>query len=421
MNHFRISLIHPTGNPNVRNAAVALAEWGVLQEIITTLAYDPNGQIAAFLQRLPPSLANPLARELARRTWIAPSGVVLRTYPARELLRVALMRLGIARGLRLNPQSLTDWIYTALDRAVARRHLSGITGVYAYEDGAADTFAVAKERDILCFYDLPIVFYRQSCQIQAEERDRFPELASALQSTREPAWKLERKEREIQLADRILVASSIVKQSLLNVGVLPEKISVIPFGSPCNYFSPHPKTDTTFRALFVGRVGPRKGVHYLFRAWRKLNLPNAELLCVGFNEFPSAWLSQYQDAFNYIPSVPHASLQEYYNRADVFVFPSLVEGLALVLLEAMACGLPIITTTHSGGSDIITDGVEGFIIPIRDAIALEEKLEWCYSHPAELAEMGRAARRKAEVLTWELYRERLRDCIAEVLSARASS
>ncbi|MDY6786211.1 MAG: glycosyltransferase family 4 protein [Cyanobacteriota bacterium] len=416
MNHFRISLTHPTGNPNVCNAAVALAQLGVLQEIVTTIAYNPRGLFAKSLQHLPSAIANPLTRELSRRTWVAPSGSSLRSYPIREVLRIGLMRLGIASRLQLNPQSLVDWIYTALDREVARRHLQDIAGVYAYEDGAATTFAAAKERGILCFYDLPIVFYRQSRQIQAEECDRFPELASTFQSVQEPPWKLERKEQEVQLADRIFVASSIVKQSLLNAGVAPNKISVIPFGSPCDYFSPQPKTDTRFRALFVGRVGPRKGVHYLFHAWQNLQLPQAELLCVGFNEFPSSWLSQYQDLFRYIPSVPHSALNQYYSRANVFVFPSLVEGLALVLLEAMACGIPIITTTHSGGSDIITDGVEGFIIPIRDVERLEEKLEWCYSHPEALAEMGRAARRKAETLTWELYRQRLGDRIEEAIA-----
>lgn len=417
MNHFPILLTHPTGNPNVRNAAIALAELEMLQDIVTTIAYNPNSSRAQFLQRLPPEIANPLARELARRTWVAPSGVSLYLHPIREILRISLMRLGIASRLQLNPQSLVDWIYTALDRDVARHHLQNVAGVYAYEDGAATTFAKAKERGILCFYDLPIVFYRQSRRIQAEECDRFPELASAFQSVREPAWKLERKEQEVQLADRIFVASSIVRQSLLDAGISSAKISVIPFGSPCDYFSPRPKLDTIFRALFVGRVGPRKGVHYLLRAWQKLKLPQAELLCVGFNEFPSTWLSQYQEIFNYVPSVPHSALNQYYSCANVFVFPSLVEGLALVLLEAMACGIPIITTTHSGGPDLITDGVEGFIIPIRDVDAIAQKLEWCYSHPEALAEMGRAARRKAEVLTWELYRRRLGKCIREAIAS----
>jgi glycosyltransferase involved in cell wall biosynthesis len=93
-----------------------------------------------------------------------------------------------------------------------------------------------------------------------------------------------------------------------------------------------------------------------------------------------------------------------------------VEGLALVQLEAMACGIPLITTPNAGGSDIITDGVEGFVIPIRNVDVLKEKLEWCYSHPLELAEMGRAARRKAEQMTWNLYHQRLANQVQDLLN-----
>ncbi|MGD2181211.1 glycosyltransferase family 4 protein [Lusitaniella coriacea] len=412
MNNPRFLLVHPTGNPFARNAAIALAEKGILEEIVTAIAYNPEGNLARTLQRLPDKIARPLARELGRRTWIAPPGASLHTYPLREVVRIALVRWGV------NSQKWVDWVYAGLDRRVARNLSSKdneITGVYAYEDGAAETFAIAKDKGLFCGYDLPIVFYRQSHQIQAEEAERFPALAPALQAAREPQWKIERKEREIQLADWIVVPSSVVKQSLLDAGIPSEKISTIPFGSPQEYFHPQPKQDSRFRALFVGRLGPRKGVHYLLQAWQTLKFPDAELLCVGMNEFPSDWLTPYEDCFRHIPSIPHASLNPYYSSASVFVFPSLVEGLALVLLEAMACGIPIITTANAGGTDIITDGVEGFIIPIRDADAIAQKLEWCYTHPQELAQMGQAARRKAEVLTWSLYRERLATKLTSLL------
>ncbi len=87
----------------------------------------------------------------------------------------------------------------------------------------------------------------------------------------------------------------------------------------------------------------------------------------------------------------------------------------------MACGIPIITTPNSGVADIITNGVEGFIIPVRNLAAIQEKLEWCCSHPLELAEMGRAARQKAEQLTWSLYRQKLANRVKEVLSDRIQS
>ncbi|MBW4649291.1 MAG: glycosyltransferase family 4 protein [Kastovskya adunca ATA6-11-RM4] len=411
----RISLIHPTSSPFSRNAAIALWEADLLHEIITTVAYNPKGTASHYLNLLPASLRLRVAQELGRRTWIAPEGVPIRTYPWKEATRVALMRTGLGRQFSLNSQDLVAWVYASLDRHVAKRHLQGLDAVYAYEDGAATTFQAAKARGILCLYELPILFYRRSREIQVQEAEYFPELAPALQAVQEPAWKIQRKEQEVQLADHIFVPSSFVKQSLLDFGIKPEKISVIPYGAPVDYFRPQPKLDERFRALFVGRVGPRKGVHYLIQAWQNLQLPDAELVLVGANEFPVGWLDKYANICRYIPSVPHASLMNYYTTASVFVFPSLVEGFGLVLLEAMACGIPVITTSHTAGINLFTDGVEGFIIPIRDVEAIQEKLEWCYRHPLELAEMGKAARRKAEQLTWKSYRQKLASRVQETL------
>lgn len=407
MTYPRISLIHPTSNPNSRQAAIAFSQAGFLQEIITTIAYNPEGSLSRYLNVLPNNIRNRITQELGRRTWIPPTGVLIQTHPWYESMRLLLVKTGLSRRLGLSYQGLGDLIYASLDRHVASHHLQGLDAIYAYEDGAAATFYAAKQQGILCLYDLPIVFYPTSHKIQAEEAERCPDLAPALDAVQEPAWKLERKQQEIQLADRIFVPSSFVQNSLLEAGVKQENISVIPFGAPIDYFHPQPKIDNLFRALFVGRVGPRKGVHYLLQAWQELSLPEAELLLVGINEFPEGWLEQYTEGIRHIPSLAHASLNRYYSSANVLVLPSLVEGLALVQLEAMACGIPLITTPNAGGSDIVTDGVEGFIIPIRAVDVLKEKLEWCYRHPDELAQMGRAARRKAEQLTWDLYRQRL--------------
>ncbi|MFB2773247.1 glycosyltransferase family 4 protein [Pelatocladus sp. BLCC-F211] len=412
-----ISLIHPTGNPNSREAALALSEANLLYEVITTIAYDPNSSVSCYLNLLPKNISKRITDELGRRTWVSPNSVQMRTHPWREIIKIALVKTGLSERLGLRQQQLVDWVYAALDDHVAKYHLESLTAVYAYEDGAASTFQAAKQHGVICLYDLPIPFYRKNQEIQTQEANKFPDLASALQAVQEPTWKIERKEQEIQLADHIFVASSFTRKSLLDVGVQPEKISVIPYGSPIQYFQPQTKTDQVFRTLFVGRVAPGKGIHYLLKAWQELQLSEAELLLVGINEFPKNWLSQYRDIFRYVPSVPHASLNEYYSSANVLVFPSLLEGFGLVLLEAMACGIPIITTTNTAGPDIITDGVEGFIIQIRDVEALKEKLEWCYCHPQELAEMGRAARRKAEQLTWDLYRKKLGSKIKMILAS----
>jgi starch synthase len=363
---------------------------------------------------LPSSLRNTLDKELSRRTWQIDSSGVIRMHASQEIIRVVLSRLGLSRYLETQQYRLVDKMFLTIDEHAARYHMNNINIVYAYEDQAATTFQVAKERGIRCFYDLPIMFYRSAWQIQAEEAQLFPELRPSLTAVAEPMWKLERKEEEIRLADHIFVASSVTQTSLLEAGVVTEKISVIPYGAPVDYFNYSPKSDRQFRAIFVGRLSPRKGVHYLFDAWHSLKLPDAELLLVGSNLFPNGWLERRLTNCRYVPSVPHQLLNQYYSSGNVFVFPSLVEGFGLVLLEAMACGLPVITTPNTAGPDIITDGVEGFIVPIRDVDALKEKLEWCYQHPQELAEMGKAARRKAEQLSWDLYRQRLASRVLEV-------
>ena len=416
MTNLRISLIHPTSNPSTRNAAIALAEAGMLKNIITSFAYNPKRKIERLLEKIPGS--NYIVRELGRRTWIPPDGVCLNAYPREEIIRMLLVKSGLSHRLGWGSLGPIDWVYSSLDRKVARYHLENIDAVYAYEDAAATTFELAKKKNIFCLYELPIPFYRTNQDIQSEEVDSFPELAKNIRTVQEPKWKLERKEQEVRLANHIFVASTMTQKSLLDIGIQKNKISVIPLGAPIDYFQPQSIKKQGFRALFVGRVGVRKGVHYLLQAWKELNLSEAELLLIGVNDFPEDWFSSYQDIVRYIPSVPHSELDKYYNSADVFVFPSLVEGFGMVLTEAMACGIPIITTPNTAGPDIITDGVEGFIIPIRDVEALKEKLEWCYEHPEELAQMGKAARKKAEQLTWNLYRQRLASKVQQVLAEK---
>lgn len=411
-----ISVVQATANSNSLHAAMALSEVGYLHEILTTLAYNPDAAQAKYTKWLPSKLRQLFQQELSRRTWHILGTGKIYIYPWEELLRVGLVRSNLYHSFKLNPSQLLSWVLHSLDRRAASHHLNGLNAVYGYEDGVATTFTAAKQQGLRCLYDLPIPYYQFSQAIQAEEAERFPELAVAMQAVQEPRWKLERKEQEISLADHIFVASSVTQRSLVEAGVSTEKISVIPYGAPIEYFRPQAKPDAQFRALYVGRMSPRKGVQYLLEAWQSLKLPNAELLFVGSNLMPEAWLQSYQHLYKHIASIPHVSLNQYYSLASVLVFPSLVEGFGLVLTEAMACGIPVITTPNTAGPDIITDGIEGFIVPIRDVEALEEKLEWCYRHPTELAEMGRAARKRAEQLTWQLYRQRLVAKVSSLLS-----
>ena len=419
MSDVHLSLVHHGNAGNVRQAALAFSEFSILNEVITTLAYNPHSKIWRYLDLLPSQLNSLIRDELSKRTWIIDNKIT--QYPYYELLRLFLSRTKLNQFSGITSEQIGNWGFLLLDRQVAQNHLKNITAIYSYEDIAAITFEKAKKQDILCLYDLPIPFYETTRQIMQEEAERFPSLKESIQTIHEPDWKLKRKQREIELADHIFVASSVTQRSLTNIGIDANKISVIPYGSPTETFQPQLKSDDCFRVIFIGRFSPLKGIHYLLQAWKELKsknqLKNAQLVFVGENRFPQKWLEErYSGLYQQIPSVSHFSLNQYYSQASILVLPSLIDGFGLVVVEAMACGIPVIITANTGASDIITDGVEGFIIPIRDVEALKDKLEWCYSHPQELAEMGRAARRKAEELNWGLYRQRLANKVKSLLN-----
>jgi glycosyltransferase involved in cell wall biosynthesis len=107
-------------------------------------------------------------------------------------------------------------------------------------------------------------------------------------------------------------------------------------------------------------------------------------------------LARYGEGFKYLGPKPRAELYHYYSQASVFVIASIEEGLAMVMAQAMACGLPVIATTNTGAEDLFTDGVEGFIVPIRNPEAIREKVLYLYKNPEVREQMSQAALRRVQ-------------------------
>jgi len=168
--------------------------------------------------------------------------------------------------------------------------------------------------------------------------------------------------------------------------------------------------------LFVGGLGQRKGLSYLLEAVALLP-ESVELTLVGMKTTEHcAPLNAALKRHRWIPTLPHSEVLREMSRHDVFVFPSLFEGFGLVILEAMSQGLPVIATEHTAGPDLIEEGRSGFIVPIRSAQAIAEKLDLLASDPGLLSDMKIAARETAERHSWAQYRARL----AEVVLAECS-
>jgi len=215
--------------------------------------------------------------------------------------------------------------------------------------------------------------------------------------------------REIDLCDRLIAPSSFVAKSFLEKGFSQEKIHIIPYGVNLANFYPllpdEKECRSVFRVICVAQISPRKGHIYLLEAWKKLQLPNSELILIGnISQEMMPILSKYQGIFKHIQFVPNVNLRQYYGQSDVFILPSLEDGFAYVCAEAMACGLPVITTTNTGASELIEHGREGFIVPIRLPEAIANYLESLYRNEELRLEMSSAALRKAQSdLSWEYH------------------
>jgi glycosyltransferase involved in cell wall biosynthesis len=221
----------------------------------------------------------------------------------------------------------------------------------------------------------------------------------------------------IKLTDYVIVPSTFAKDSFTREGVSASRIMKIALGLDTAKFQPRMNHGSreTFRVSYVGQLSLQKGVMYLLEAWEKLRWTDAELWLVGRIESEiRALLKRYTlqrvRIFGYVPNV-----KPIYQQSDVFVFPSLHDGFGLVVLEAMACGLPVITTHNTAGPDIITEGESGFVVPIRDVDTLAERMERLRSDERLRREMGKAARARAEEFTWERYGDALaeayRQCV----------
>ena len=209
---------------------------------------------------------------------------------------------------------------------------------------------------------------------------------------------------EYSLADLILVESEKAAESFRVLGYPNEKLYSMPQGVDANRFKPGPPPPL-FRAVFVGALIKRKGVHTLIEAWKKLGLPRAELWLAGH---------PHEEIKPYLVDLPsnvtvlgfRADVENIFRAGSVHVFPSSLEGSAKTTYEAAACALAQITTREAG--DVVVDGTTGLVIPADDVDALAAAIQFLYDRPDLVRKYGSAGRERVlEQFTWDHFRERV--------------
>src|SRR6185312_14688799 len=220
-----------------------------------------------------------------------------------------------------------------------------------------------------------------------------------------------RREEAIYAAcDAITVPSTMAARSFAEMGVPRDKVHVIPYGVRLESFQPtaEPPADG-FDILFAGAVGLRKGVPYLLDAFARLRHPRKRLRIVGAvqEDIRKILPRLPMENVEMLGTLPQPSLAALMSRSHVLALPSIEEGLALVQAQAMACGCPVVCSTNTGGEDLFTDEVEGFIVPIRDPFTLAERLQRLADDPALQRSMREAALKRVHSIGgWKEYGDR---------------
>jgi glycosyltransferase involved in cell wall biosynthesis len=295
----------------------------------------------------------------------------------------------------------------------AARHLGRPDLVHAWSGAAEPSLRVARQRGI------PTVLERSSAHMLEQCRLLRAEYSSlGLRWAETPSATVERELREYAMADQVFIPSRFVERTFAQEGYIAKRLFLNGLGVDVRSFSPGTKTDGVFRVVFAGSLGVRKGIHHLVAAFRKANIPNSELLLVGGAAPETDRLIGAPDPrIRLIGHVPQNELLGHYRQASVFALASIEDGFGMVLAQALACGLPIVSTANTGGEDLLRqDGpgreitphvweyASGVVVPPGDSAALAGALQGLAADPVRCARMRQAAVALARRdLSWRRY------------------
>jgi glycosyltransferase involved in cell wall biosynthesis len=372
----------------------------MLAEFWTTVAWNPQSK----WNRLLPSW---LQSQLGRRAFTEGPRERVKCVPSREIVRLGV-RSSPFESLLCSAERPFSVIgmYRHFDARVAQRLREiKVDAVYAHEGGALRTFREARQQHIPALYELPSSHWHWERKLLLEEAERNPEFAGLLPKLKDPSGHTEWKDEELLLANYVFVPSHHVRRTL--AGVVPdEKIRVIVYGAPPVQLQQRISYDSSrpLKVLFVGELNQRKGIGYLLDAIDMLG-SRVELTLVGRRFAANPRVDEACSRWRWFETLPHSDVMDRMQQADVLVLPSLAEGCALVVLEALACGLPVIVTPNTGSLEFVGDGKEGFVVPICSADAIADRLITLDRDRELLIHMSRNAQVTAERQSWELYRE----------------
>lgn len=397
-------LVHP-GTQYSHRLAKQLARLNLLFEFWTGFALARESRTTRVLQACLPVK---IKRKISNRITDGVPPELIRTIPVLELNSLRHLKRGISS------QKVFYERNKAFQECIPRRSIQQASSIIGFDTSSWILARRATQLNKPFILDQSIAHPVVKESVLHDVVQHFPEWHEDVEP-RLPIV-LNTENLEHQLAHKIVVASSYTKLTLIRQGIEASKIIVNPYGVDLQKF--HPRSvqrpePQSVRFLFLGAISARKGVPLLVEAWKSLALKDSELWLVGPITERERRLIPELPGLHIKGKYPYEEIPALLRQCDVLVFPSYCEGFAQVLLEALASGLPIISTEATAAPDLIEHGLEGFLSPAGDMETLCEAMRFCAYNPEKLKVMGKAARRCAEQLSWDSYGDRWQQILRE--------
>lgn len=406
----RVGVFHP-GSQHAWQPATAFQDAGALAWHATSAYFHPESVPVRMAARLPGKAGQRLRRRLLRRYFPRLDPARIRRMGVLEFLELALMHLrrdALARRVNvLGNRRFGQGVIALMKR-------EPVDMVWGFDTSSLEVFRWAKARGVACVLDQTIGHPAAMNARLKAERERHPEFFRRSYEPFSPAW-IDRQNAEMDLADVVVCGSRFAAATMIEHGCDPTKIRVIPYGYdealwPTEPPARPPLEGRPLELLFAGRIGPRKGLARLLPAIAEIPESVARLTLIGRTDIPDSTFERYRRRVRHIPHVPREEIAAHFRAADCFVFPSLFEGSALVLNEAVGAGLGLIQSRAAGEG--AWDGENGIVLEEPSVEAIAQAIHSLHRDRGRLGAWQRASWRRRGERAWARYRDQVRRIFA---------